>query len=132
MKFLKPGKVVLVLQGKHAGKKAVIVKNYDDGHGKRKYPFCLVAGIQQYPKRITKDMPQKKIAKRSVVKPFVKVVNYNHVMPTRYNLDVDVKVTLDQAADPTLLKECKKNIKTQFEQRYNSGKNKWFFEKLRF
>lgn len=43
-----------------------------------------VAGIERYPRKVTKSMGKKKIAKRSKVKPFVKVVNFNHVMPTRY------------------------------------------------
>merc|ERR1712150_429294 len=30
----------------------------------------------------------KKVAKRSKIKPFIKVVNYNHLMPTRYSVDV--------------------------------------------
>ncbi len=29
-------------------------------------------------------MAKKKIAKRSRVKPFVKLINYNHIMPTRF------------------------------------------------
>lgn len=29
-------------------------------------------------------MGKKKVAKRSKVKPFIKVINYNHMMPTRY------------------------------------------------
>jgi len=29
-------------------------------------------------------MGKKRIAKRSKVKPFVKIINYNHFMPTRY------------------------------------------------
>ena len=85
-KFLKPGKVVIVLSGKYAGKKAVIVKQFDDGTESRPYPHAIVAGIEKYPLKITKSMGQKRVAKRSRVKPFVKVVNYTHLMPTRYAL----------------------------------------------
>jgi large subunit ribosomal protein L27e len=42
-KFLKPGKVVIVLKGKHAGKKAVIVKEFDDGSKTRPYPHAILA-----------------------------------------------------------------------------------------
>jgi len=31
VKFIKPGKVVVVLNGRYAGHKAVVVKNFDDG-----------------------------------------------------------------------------------------------------
>jgi len=34
-------------------------------------------------------MSQKKIERRSKVKPFVKTVNYNHIMPTRYMVATD-------------------------------------------
>merc|ERR1712139_678989 len=85
------GKVVLLLNGRMAGKKAVIVKTFDDGSPDRTYGHCLVAGIQKYPLKITKSMSEKKIAKRSKVKPFIKVVNYTHLMPTRYALEVELK-----------------------------------------
>merc|ERR1711990_231160 len=85
-KFLKAGKIVLLLNGRMAGKKAVIVKTFDEGTADRPYGYCLVAGIQKYPLKITKSMSEKKIAKRSKVKPFIKVVNYPHLMPTRYAL----------------------------------------------
>ena len=59
------------------------LRQYDDGHGDRHYGHCIVAGIDQYPLKISKSMEKKKIDKRSKLKPFLKVVNYNHVMPTR-------------------------------------------------
>ena len=67
-KFLKAGKVVLLLTGRMAGKKAVIVKTFDEGTPDRQYGYCLVAGIQKYPLKITKGMSEKKIAKRSKVR----------------------------------------------------------------
>jgi hypothetical protein len=45
-----------------------------------------VAGIDRYPRKITKSMGEKKIAKRSLMKPFVKRVNFTHMMPTRYQV----------------------------------------------
>ena len=39
------------------------------------------------PKKVTKNMGEKKIAKRIRTKTFVKYVNLNHVMPTRYTLN---------------------------------------------
>lgn len=79
-------------------------------------------------------MSQKRIAKRSTVKPFVKVVNYKHMMPTRYNLDVKLNdlVNAEVVADPAKKKEAKTAIKKVFEEKYNAGQNKWFFQKLRF
>ncbi|KAL1916671.1 60S ribosomal protein eL27 [Calcarisporiella thermophila] len=134
-KFLKPGKVVIILQGRYAGKKAVIVKNYDEGTKDRPYGFAVVAGVEREPLKVTKRMGQKLIAKRSKVKPFVKMVNYNHLMPTRYGLELEnlkTAVSLESFKEPTQRREAKKNIKKMLEERYTTGKNKWFFTKLRF
>ncbi len=49
----------------------------------KKFGFALVAGIERYPRKVTKKMNQKKILKRTNLKPFVKYVNLNHIMPTR-------------------------------------------------
>jgi large subunit ribosomal protein L27e len=73
VKFMKPGKVCIVLAGKYAGKKAIIVKQQDDGSQDRAYGHALVAGIERYPRKVTKAMNKKKLTKRSRVKPFVKV-----------------------------------------------------------
>ena len=80
---MKSGKVVVVLGGRFAGKKGVIVKNYDEGSNDRPYGHALVAGVDRYPLKITKNMGKKKVTKRSKVKPFLRVINYNHLMPTR-------------------------------------------------
>jgi large subunit ribosomal protein L27e len=40
---------------------------------------------------VTKRSSKKTQARRSSLKTFIKVANYNHMMPTRYNLDLDLK-----------------------------------------
>ncbi|XP_062605546.1 large ribosomal subunit protein eL27-like [Saccostrea cucullata] len=82
-KFMKPGKVVLVLSGRFAGRKAVIVKNHDDGTQDKPYGHALVAGIDRYPRKVTRKMGKKKMKDRSKLKAFLRVYNYNHLMPTR-------------------------------------------------
>nr|CAL69071.1 TPA: putative 60S ribosomal protein L27 isoform 2 [Spadella cephaloptera] len=134
-KFLKPGKVVLVLNGRFAGRKAVIVKNYDEGANDKPYGHAVVAGIDRYPLKVTKKMGKKKIARRTKIKSFVKIANYNHLMPTRYSVDVAFEKALvnkDCFRDPTLKKKARKEVKGKLEDRYKQGKNKWFFTKLRF
>lgn len=51
-KFIKPGKVVVLLAGRYAGKKAIVVKTYDDGTPNREFSHCLVAGIERAPRRV--------------------------------------------------------------------------------
>uniref|UniRef100_A0A2I2Y718 Large ribosomal subunit protein eL27 n=1 Tax=Gorilla gorilla gorilla TaxID=9595 RepID=A0A2I2Y718_GORGO len=121
--FMKPGKVVLVLAGGYAGRKAVIVKSNDDGTSDSPFSRALVAGIDRYPLKVTAAMGKKKISKRSKIKSFVKVYNYNHLMATRYS---------DVFRDPALKRKAPQEAKVKFEERYKTGKNKSFFQKLRF
>lgn len=72
-KIMKPGKVVLVLGGRFAGRKAIIIRNYDDGTSDKPYGHALVAGVDRYPRKVTAKMSKKKVAKRSKIKSFVKV-----------------------------------------------------------
>jgi len=134
-KIMKAGRVVLTLGGRYAGRKGVVIKTYDEGSTDRPYAHCLVAGVDRYPRKVTKVMGKKKIEKRSKVKPFVRVYNYNHLMPTRYSVEINFdknKVNKDLFKDPALKRKAKADIKSKFEERYKSGKNKWFFTKLRF
>ena len=79
-------------------------------------------------------MSKARQAKRSKVKPFIKVINYNHLMPTRYTLELEnLKnvVTNDTFKEVSQREEAKKTVKKTFEERYSSGKNRWFFTPLR-
>merc|ERR1712072_1011803 len=118
VKFLKQGKVVIVLGGRYAGKKAVIVKNFDDGSAERRYGYAVIAGVERAPLKVTKTMGQRRIAKRSKVKSFVKIVNYSHLMPTRYSLEVDLKstVTLEDIQDPATRSKTRKEVRKVFEE----------------
>ena len=75
-------------------------------------------------------MPRAVIARRSAVKPFLKKINLNHVMPTRYNFEMDFKAV--RFGKKKTNKLAKKAVRKIFENRYQSGKNKWFFTKLHF
>ncbi|CAG0887058.1 unnamed protein product [Cyprideis torosa] len=134
-KIMKPGKVVLVLGGRFAGRKAIIVKTSDDGSSDRPYGHALVAGIAKYPKKVTKRMSKKRVGQRSKVKPFVKVLNYSHLMPTRYAVEIPFDKNLvnkEVLKDPTKKNKAIWAVKQKMEETYKSGKQPWFFQKLRF
>lgn len=62
---------------------AVLLQNHDDGTQDKPYGHCLVAGVDRFPRKVTRKMGKKKIKDRSKMKAFIKVMNYNHLMPTR-------------------------------------------------
>ena len=84
--------------------------------------------------QVIKRSSLKKQARRSSLKTFVKTVNYQHLMPTRYNLEVELKnvVTTDVSDNSSKKVEAKKESKKLLEEKFKSGKNRWFFSKLRF
>merc|ERR1712113_252485 len=135
MKFLKTGRVAIISRGRYAGKKVVLLMPVDNGSKGHPFPHAIVAGIERYPSTVTKRMSKARQAKRSKVKPFIKVVNYNHLMPTRYTLELEGlknTVTSDTFKAVSQREEAKKTVKKTFDERYQSGKNRWFFTPLRF
>ncbi len=89
-------------QGRQAGKKAVVVKVFDEGTKARPYGHALVMGIEKAPLNVTKRMSQKKAAKRQRVKPFVQYVNYNHIIPTRYTLPTETFDCKNWVSEPQM------------------------------
>ena len=47
-----PNKVIVLLTGRYAGKKAVIVKNQDDGTSSRPYGHAIVCGLAKEPRKV--------------------------------------------------------------------------------
>jgi large subunit ribosomal protein L27e len=111
----------------------VIIQPIDTGNKSHPYGHALVAGIERYPSKITRRMSKSKQEKRSKVKPFIKVVNYNHLMPTRFTLELEGlkgAVSSDTFKEVSQREEAKKTVKKTLEERYVSGKNRWFFTPL--
>lgn len=112
----------------------VIVQPQDTGSKAHPFPYAIVAGIERYPLKVTRRMGKKLVDRRSRIKPFIKVVNYNHLMPTRYTLELEgLKgvVSQDTFKEVSQREEAKKTVKKALEDRYTSGKNRWFFTPLR-
>ena len=161
-RLYKFGRVVVLLTGKYAGKKAVILKVVNDGNKERQFPHLLVAGIARAPKKVSKKMSEERIAKRIRIKPFVKYVNINHVIPTRYMAkpELDLGEVLKKFETQSLIRkentskirdpltnadiraDLKKRVKQILEKKYRnlelnsnddaSLKLKFFFKPLRF
>ena len=138
--FMKQGRICILTSGRFAGKKAIIITQHDN-RANRQFPHALVAGIERHPRRVTKRMGKKRIARKTHIKPFIKAVNLSHLLPTRYvvkdfQLDGITDATL---TDPAVKKEAKKNLRTILEKKYlnptaedKTQDTKFLFKKLRF
>ncbi len=108
----------------------MIVQVVDNGNKAHPYGHAIVAGIERYPQKITRRMSKTRQDKRSKVKPFIKAINYNHLMPTRYTLELEgLKgvISADTFKEVSQREDAKKTVKKVLEERYVSGKNRWFF-----
>ena len=99
--------------------------------------------------KVHKKMSKEKIEKRSRVKPFVKYVNYNHLVPTRFTVqgeftagDKELKhyVSEEKMATRDSRTAVKNELKKLFQTRFNAPDESnekqpnvdFFFKKLRF
>jgi large subunit ribosomal protein L27e len=116
-----------------ASRQVVIIQPVDNGKKPHLFGHAIVAGIERYPQKITRRMSKARQERRSKIKPFIKVINYNHLMPTRYNIELEglkTTVSSDTFKEVSQREDAKKNAKKWFEERYSSGKNRWFFTPL--
>ena len=136
-KYYKPGKVVVVLNGKNAGAKGIIVKSNYDNTKDRKYPHCLVVGLSKGPRRPTKRnlaKLQDKIKKLEAAKDsndkvnalksfgvFIKHYNMSHLLATRYTVKEDFGINKIMDKLDTLEKKVKED-KAQIEAKEKSKK----------
>lgn len=112
----------------------VIIQPIDNGNKPHPFGHAVVAGIERYPEKITRRMGKARQDRRSKIKPFIKVINYNHLMPTRYTLELEGlkgSISTDTFKEVSQREDAKKTVKKILEERYTSGKNRWFFTPLR-
>ncbi|PTB66467.1 hypothetical protein BBK36DRAFT_1207589 [Trichoderma citrinoviride] len=118
MKFLKVGRVAIITRGRYAGKKVVIIQPVDSGNKPHPFGHAIVAGIERYPSKITRRMSKTRQEKRSKVKPFIEGIKGT--------------ISADTFKEVSQREDAKKTVKKVLEERYTSGKNRWFFTPLRF
>lgn len=134
-KFYKPGRIVVVTNGRNAGKKAIIIKSNFEQTKTKRFPHCLVLGLAKIPRRVTKKY-LKRLEKRTQalnekvkgkgkrdsaeelqklkrLGVFLKTYNMNHILATRYktgeSFGIDSKMTKIEAIE-TELKETRAKL----------------------
>merc|ERR1712142_653142 len=121
VKIFKPGRVIIMLRGRQTGKKGIVVKTNEDGTRDRPFEHALVVGIDRYPRRDLKGWSKRKINKRSSIKPFIRVINLKHLMPTRYTTTDIVfnkeKVNKEVLKDAGRRAKLRQLVRAQLEER---------------
>mmetsp|Transcript_5432 Transcript_5432/g.8868 ORF Transcript_5432/g.8868 Transcript_5432/m.8868 type:complete len:140 (-) Transcript_5432:146-565(-) len=135
-KVMNKGRVCMILQGRFAGCKGVIVETREPSR-KHKFLHCVVAGISKAPRRVNPKMERKTIMERSKISTFVKVINQRHLMPTRYRLNMRVKGISVKSLNPKdgKKKQLRRDIRRKLTRMYfKNGEpaTRWFFKKLYF
>ena len=138
VKFYKPGKIVVILNGRYAGRKGVIVKSNYESVKDRKYPHCMVVGLSKGPKKPTKRNIGKMQAQIKKLESsdkedavdrvkrlksfgiFIKTYNMSHLLATRYTLKDDLSIAKSVAK----IDELDKKIKEDKAAVENKEKNK--------
>ena len=138
VKFYKPGKIVVILNGRYAGRKGVIVKSNYESVKDRKYPHCMVVGLSKGPKKPTKKNIAKMQAQIKQLESsdkensadrvkrlksfgiFIKTYNMTHLLATRYTLKDDLSIAKSVAK----IDELDKKIKEDKIAVENKEKNK--------
>jgi large subunit ribosomal protein L27e len=124
-KFYKPGKVVVVLNGRNAGSKGIIVKSNYDNSKDRKYPHCVVVGLSKGPRKPTKRNIAKlqarikklesdkdsadKLAALKSFGVFIKTYNMSHLLATRYTVKEDFGIVKSLEKIENLEKKLKED-----------------------
>lgn len=104
----------------------------------------VVAGIARNLRTVKRRINKKKFIKKTGVKPFLKTVNQNHVIPTRFIVnDFDFKELKEDTLKSAEGRDAaKKDIRKRFSETYRNLPNpktnekahnvRFFFSRLRF
>ena len=150
VKFYKPGKIVVILNGRYAGRKGVIVKSNYESVKDRKYPHCMVVGLSKGPKKPTKKNIAKMQAQIKQLESsdkensadrvkrlksfgiFIKTYNMTHLLATRYTLKDDLSIAKSVAKIDELDKKIKEDkIAVENKEKNKKEENSKDLEALR-
>ena len=125
--IFKQNMVVVLTNGRLAGKKGVVVGQLDDQH-------ILVAGVNRVPKKSEDYMPAWEVRKNSKFLTFVKKVNVNHLLATRFKADVGLPSIDTKAAiaDNEAKQSTNGKVNEAMKRAMEDGKSKWLFTALKF
>lgn len=133
----------MILNGRYAGRKGIIVKSNYENNKERKYPHCLVVGLSKGPRKATKRSLKKieekiksieksksgnvneRLNKMKSLGIFIKTYNMAHLLVTRYTVKEDlgtIKGIERLDAAETQIKETKILLKKESEKKVEEVK----------
>ena len=103
-------------------------------------------GLKLFQKKKLRKKENNSIKKKLRIKVFFKTLNKKHIFPTRYFVDLNLeqqnlitqvsndlfKLKLGENKSVDSAEKIKMLVNNIFMDKYFSGKNKWFFKKLKF
>ncbi|KAI5190179.1 large subunit ribosomal protein L27e [Nematocida sp. AWRm77] len=120
---------VLLLKGRYAGCKAVIVKDMFSSNGRN---VVTVVGMDKVPKPVTEDMTEKQKRRHSSIRCFVKNINIRHLMPTVYTVEnVFSKLAIKDITATIERTSMTKEAEMLFKSFYEKDPTNWIFKKQR-
>lgn len=124
MSLFKTGVICLVLQGRYAGRKAVVVEASEN--------LVTVVGMKTYPKPKTAGTKAKE--GETSFETFIKQYHARHLMPTRYTFknNLNAVVNNKNIKEANLKKKAVAESQKQLADAYNKDGSQWLFRKLNF
>lgn len=119
--------IVVITNGRLAGKKAVVLREIDEHH-------IFVAGIAHTPVASEDYIPAWQKRRNARFLTFLKKININHVLATRYKADIGLAdLKADEAiADIEAKKVANTEVNAIMKNAYDAKKAKWLFTTLEF
>lgn len=125
--IFKPNMIVVLTHGRLAGKKGVVVGQLNEN-------TIVVAGINRTPVPSQDFMPKWQKVKNEKFLTFVKKVNVNHVIATRYKADVadDSMKPADMLADLNAKRQANVEMNKLLRAAYDANRSRFLFTELKF
>lgn len=125
--IFKQNMIVVITNGRLAGKKAVVIGQLDEQN-------LVVAGINRTPTKSEDYMPAWMTRRNSKFLTFIKKINMDHVLATRYKADIGLSKF--EAASAVANLETKKTtneeVNSIMKAAFEENKAKWLFTALKF
>lgn len=125
--IFKQNMIVVITNGRHAGKKGVVVKELDEH-------TILVAGVERVPVESADYMPSWQKRRNEKFATFIKKINIRHALATRYKADIGLANLdfSDAVSDAGAKKSANTWVNSVMKDAYEAKKAKWLFTSLVF